>query len=79
MDYLSQFKIFLDITIKEQASDLLISVDHFPTVRITGQLVPLVKEKKITAEYSQGLAASLLGDSKKKSLLTLWIRVCWMG
>jgi len=69
MDYLSQFKIFLDITIKEQASDLLISVDHFPTVRITGQLVPLVKEKKITAEDSKGLAFSLMSEERKKKFL----------
>ncbi len=47
-DYLEHLKKILAITIKEQASDLLISVGHPPVIRITGQLVPLLKEKVIT-------------------------------
>src|SRR3989344_4538319 len=46
MDYLQKFKKLLDITVKEEASDLLISVGHHPTIRITGQLIPLIKEIK---------------------------------
>ncbi len=69
MDYLQNFKKILDITIKENASDLLISVDHYPKIRITGKLVPLQKEKKITAEDSKGLAFSLMSESKKNKLL----------
>ena len=70
MDYLQNFKKILDITIKENASDLLISVDHYPKIRITGKLVPLQKEKKITPEDSRGIAFSLMDESKKNKFLT---------
>ncbi len=69
MDYLQTFKKFLDITIKEEASDLLISVNHPPVIRIIGQLVPLLNEKKITPENSKGFAFSLMSESKKQKFL----------
>ena len=69
MDYTQQLKKILDITVKEEASDLLISVDHPPTIRITGQLVPLINEKKVTAEIAKEFAFSLLNDAKKKKFL----------
>ena len=69
MDYLQNLKKILDITIKENASDLLISVNHPPVIRITGKLVPLIKEKKITDEDSKGLAFSLMDEFKKNKLL----------
>jgi twitching motility protein PilT len=70
MDYLQKFKGLLDIVIKEEASDLLISVGHHPTIRITGQLVPLTKEPKITAEDSKGFSFALMNEEKEKKLLT---------
>jgi len=69
MDYLNYFKKLLDITIKQEASDLDISVGHAPNIRITGQLVPLTQEKIITAQDSQGLAFALLSESQRKKLL----------
>jgi twitching motility protein PilU len=44
MDYLEYFKKLLDIVVKQEASDLDISVGHVPNIRITGQLVPLGQE-----------------------------------
>ena len=69
MDYSQYLKKVLDATIQEEASDLIISVNHPPTLRIVGQLVPLLKEKKITAEDSKGLAFSLMNEAKKHKLL----------
>ena len=69
MDYLQHLKKVLDTTIAQEASDLLISVNHPPVIRIVGQLVPLVKEKIITKEDSMGLAFSLINEDKKKRLL----------
>ncbi len=69
MDYLQSLKRILDITIKKNASDLLISVNHPPVVRITGQLIPLVDEKNITPENSKGFAFSLLSEAKKEKFL----------
>ncbi len=69
MDHLTNIKKILDITIKEQASDLLISADHPPVIRITGQLIPLVKEKKITPEDAKNYAFALIDDAKKQRLI----------
>src|SRR5581483_2027340 len=69
MDYAQAFKKMLDATIAARASDLLISVGHPATVRVTGQLVPLAGEKLITSADAQGLAFSLLNEAKKHTLL----------
>lgn len=69
MDYLQTLKKILDITVKQKASDLLISVNHPPTIRITGQLVPLAKEKTITPEDAKGFAFSLMNEAKKQKFL----------
>jgi len=69
MDYLQYLKKLLDITVKEEASDLDISVGHAPNIRITGQLVPLSQEKIISAQDSEGLAFSILSDSQRKKFL----------
>jgi twitching motility protein PilT len=68
-DYSSQFKKILDIAVKEQASDLLISVGHPPVIRIIGQLVPLVNQKKLTAEDSKGFAFSLMSAAKQEKFM----------
>jgi len=69
MDYLQTLKKFLETTIKEEASDLLISINHPPMIRITGQLVPMLSEKKITAESSKGFAFALMSEAKKQKFL----------
>ncbi len=68
-DYKQQLKDLLELTIKEQASDLHISADHHPTLRLAGRLVPLVKMKKISIQDSQGLALALLTPEQYQRLL----------
>lgn len=69
MDYLSYLKKLLDIVIKENASDLDISVSHVPNIRITGQLVPLSQEKEVSEKDSEGIAFSILSEAQRKKLL----------
>lgn len=69
MDYLQTVKKILDIAIKERSSDLLISAGHPPVIRITGQLVPLIKEKAISAQDAREMAFSLMDEAKKKKFL----------
>jgi twitching motility protein PilT len=69
MEYTPILKKLLDVTIKEQASDLLISVGHPPMIRVTGQLIPILSEKKLTPEMSQGLAMALMGEDRNKKFL----------
>jgi twitching motility protein PilT len=69
MDYLSYLKKLLDITVKEEASDLDISVGHVPNIRITGQLVPLGQEKIVTEKDSEGMAFALMSEAQRKKFL----------
>lgn len=69
MDYLQNLKKLLDIVAKENASDLDISVNYVPHIRVTGQLVPLTQEKKILPKDSEGLAFSIMSEIQKKKLL----------
>ena len=70
-DYSTQVKELLEMTIKEQASDLHLSVGHPPVLRIAGRLTPLVKMKKLTASDAQGLAFALLSDEQKQRILAV--------
>ncbi len=69
MEYLPYLKKLLDTVVKEEASDLDISVGHAPNIRITGQLVPLAQEKIVTAKDSEGMALSLMSPGQQKKFL----------
>jgi len=69
MNYDVQLKELLELTLKEQASDLHISVGHPPTLRMTGRLIPLVRMKKIASVDSEGLAQVLLTPEQYQRLL----------
>jgi twitching motility protein PilT len=64
-DYISQLQDLLNLVVQEQASDLHISVNHPPTLRISGRLIPL-KGKNITAEDSEGLAMALMTEEQRQ-------------
>lgn len=68
-NYKEQLKDLLELTLREQASDLHISVGHPPTIRITGRLIPLIKMKKISAGDSEGLASAFLTPEQYQRLL----------
>lgn len=69
MDYSTQLKKLLGKVLEEEASDLHISVGHQPTLRITGQLIPLAKEKKIEPVDSEGIANFLMNNLQRGKLL----------
>ncbi len=69
-DYKTQLEELMDLTVKEQASDLHLSYDHLPIMRIAGRLVPLIKKKKISHEDIEGFARTLLGEERYQRFLT---------
>ncbi len=69
MDYQSKLEKFLSVTIKEQASDLHLSVGHPPILRIAGGLVPLLKEEEFSPEDTEGLAFALMSEEQKARFL----------
>ena len=58
----------LDLTVKEQASDLHLSLGHPPVLRISGRLVPLVKKRPMTEDIIRELATSLMTEEQKTRL-----------
>ena len=78
MEHLENINNILDLAMAEGASDVLISVGHPPVIRITGKLVPLLKEKSMTKEQSKGIALDLMDEEKKKRFLFPQpiIRIC---
>ena len=68
-NYTTYLKKLLEITIKEQASDLHLSVGYPPVLRIADQLIPLVREKELLLQECEGLAFALMTDEQKERLL----------
>ena len=57
----------IDLVIKEGASDLHISEDRNPHIRVAGQLVPLTKYKKFSKDLMENILDNTLLDLKKES------------
>lgn len=56
----------IDTTIKEGASDLHLSTGHPPTIRVSGDLIPLVKETVLSKEDLESFITSFLTEEEKK-------------
>lgn len=65
-NYEPLLKELLEATVQEQASDLHICVDHYPVLRITGRLIPLVKKKILSLEDVEGVANALMNESQRQ-------------
>ena len=69
MDYGQLLNELLDVTAKQNASDLHINVGKHPTLRIDGALVPLEKYPILTPEVTQGLISAMLSPEKLKQFI----------
>ena len=68
-NYVTQLKELLSITCQEQASDLHLTVDHPPVLRLAGRLVPLLKKKKLSSEEVRGLSEALMQEEQRQRFL----------
>lgn len=68
-NYQSQLEELLEFTLKEQASDLHLSFNHSPIVRISDRLVPLLKRKKLSSADMTGLAKTLMTEDQYQRFL----------
>ena len=75
-NYKKQLEELLSLTVKEAASDLHISVDHPPVLRISDRLVPLLKKKKLSSKDTQGLAEALMGEELFQRFLRTLYETC---
>ncbi len=56
-------------TIKESASDLHLSVGHYPTLRVSSNLLPLVNEEVLTKEDMRSFIEDLLTEDERDVFL----------
>ena len=66
MNYKSELAELLETVIKEGGSDLHLSVGNYPTIRVTGSLIPLVKKQKLTPEDTKAFIAELLDPERNE-------------
>ena len=67
--YSEELKELLLTVAKEQASDLHISVGKHPTLRVSRELIPLVKKPVVTPEDASGIVFEMLDEAAQKKLL----------
>ncbi|MEK7149003.1 MAG: PilT/PilU family type 4a pilus ATPase [Patescibacteria group bacterium] len=60
------FNNLLETALKENASDLHITVGRYPTLRVDGGLIPLLKEPLITPEFAEEFVDGFLSSEDKK-------------
>ena len=68
-DYKAQLEELLDLTIKERASDLHLSLNQPPVLRIAGSLIPLLKKKTLVQKDTQEISRLLMTEEQYQMFL----------
>ncbi|MCI0619676.1 PilT/PilU family type 4a pilus ATPase [Candidatus Wolfebacteria bacterium] len=69
MEHMQQLEHLIETVVKEGASDLHLVHGYRPTVRVSGLLVPLVKEEVLSEEDSVGFMEALLSSENREFFL----------
>jgi twitching motility protein PilT len=69
MDYKREIEDLVAAVEKEGASDLHISVGRHPTIRVSGDLIPIVAKPVYTPEDTMGILMELLNDENRQAFL----------
>lgn len=69
MEYKSKIEELVGTVLKEGASDLHITANRKPAIRVSGNLIPLVNQPVLTPEDSQGLLFAMLSEPNKELFL----------
>ncbi|MEK7173874.1 MAG: type IV pili twitching motility protein PilT, partial [Patescibacteria group bacterium] len=64
MEYAKELEDLVLNVAREDASDLHLAVGRHPTLRIAGQLVPLVEKPMLTPEMTEGFVRSMLEEKE---------------
>lgn len=68
-NFKNQFEELLETVVKENASDLHVAVGRNPTLRIDGELTPLLKHEIITPDTAREFIFSMLTEEQKERVL----------
>jgi len=68
-DYKKEVQDLIGIVVKENASDLHITAGRKPSIRVSGELIPILFKDVLTPEDTEGIVFELLGAENKKKFL----------
>ncbi len=68
-DYRKELEDLILTVAREGGSDLHLTVGHYPTIRVAGDLIPLVKKTVLTPEDTMGFAMEVLNETNQKIFL----------
>lgn len=66
MDPKQELSTIIETVIRENGSDIHFGVGRYPTIRVTSELTPLVKDRVLTGDDVKGILLELLGGDAKK-------------
>jgi twitching motility protein PilT len=69
-DYAATLKKYMNVLAHEGGSDLHLSTGAHPTIRVSGELSPMLKEPVLTAEDTAGYLKTLISPDQEKKFLT---------
>jgi len=69
IDYKKQIDELIEVAIHEGGSDLHISTNRYPTIRVLGTLIPLVKKDVLKASDTMGMVKALIPEGKFDTFL----------
>lgn len=69
IDYAATLKKYITVLAHEGASDLHLSVRAHPTIRVSGNLVPMLKEPILAQEDTLGFLKTLVSEEQIKTFL----------
>ena len=69
LDYSTLLKKYINVVIHEGGSDLHFSTGAHPTIRVNGNLAPMLKEPVLTPEDTMGFIKALLTEAQLKRFL----------
>jgi twitching motility protein PilT len=68
-EYKKELSELVMAVVKEGGSDLHLAVGRYPTIRVHGSLMPLLKKSILSPEDTKGLIFSMLNEENKEQLL----------
>ena len=68
-NYDSELKDLIETVLREQASDLHISVSRHPTLRVAGKLTPIEKKPILVPEDAKGLVFAMMDEKAREKFI----------
>ena len=66
MEHKREFEDLVEIVNQEGASDLHLTAGRHPTIRVAGDLIPLVKKPVLSADDTKGIIAEILNEENRQ-------------